>query len=103
MAKLVPTKALALIAAASASVLLASAPASAQTFTQATAGSLTWAKSDAILGGAPSALEGILARQSGLPVPGAAAPLRPGSYSNPPVVTAAIRFGPSPGAISGRP
>ena len=75
------------------------APASAQ----AAAASLVWAKSDAILGGAPSALEAILAQQSGAAVPRRAPALRPASYSRPPVVNAAIRFGPSPGVWNGRP
>lgn len=77
------------------------ARAHAQSVSQAAAGSLTWAKSDAILGGAPSALEAILAKQSGTPLP--ARRLQPASYSRPTVTPAAIRFGPSPGVTSGRP
>ena len=42
-------------------------------------GSLTWSKSEDILG-APSALEAILARQNGISVP-VRAPVQPASYS----------------------
>jgi predicted transglutaminase-like cysteine proteinase len=75
--------------------------ADAQSVSQAAAGSLSWAKSDAILGGAPSALEAILARQSGAAMP--VRKLQPASYSRPSVIPAAIRFGPSSGVTSGRP
>jgi hypothetical protein len=64
MAKHVFPKALAFLAVS----VLSAGPATAQSMTAA-AGSLTWAKSDAILGGAPSALEAILAQQSGAPAP----------------------------------
>ena len=83
---------------------MAPAPALAQAMTSAAAGSLGFSKSDAILGGAPSALEAILARQSGGIVP-ARNPVQPASYSysRPSLVNAEIRFGPSPGVTSGRP
>ena len=85
-------------------VAMAPAPALAQAMTSAAAGSLGFSKSDAILGGAPSALEAILARQSGGIVP-ARNPVQPASYSysRPSLVNAEIRFGPSPGVTSGRP
>jgi predicted transglutaminase-like cysteine proteinase len=103
MAKNPHRKALALVAAAaSASFLLAPTPASAQSFSQAAAGSLSWSKTEAILGGSPSALQAILAEQSGLPRP-ARLPLRPASFSRLPTVTAVARFGPSPGVLNGRP
>src|SRR6476620_11834125 len=99
MAKHLLPKAFALLAFS-----FAPAPAFAQSMVQATAGSLAWSKTDAILGGTPSALEAILAQQSGAPAP-ARVPLQPASYSyaRPPVASAAIRFGPSPGAWNGRP
>src|SRR3954447_9815911 len=96
MAKHVLPKALAFVA-----LSLASTPALAQSVTQAAAGSLTWAKSDAILGGAPSALQAILDRQSGIATPARVA-LQPASYSRP-SVSAAIPVGPSPGVWNGRP
>ncbi|MFC7535880.1 transglutaminase-like cysteine peptidase [Sphingomonas sp. GCM10030256] len=49
-------------------MLLAASPAGAQQFapsSQATRASLTWSKSDAILGGAPSRLAALVAQQSG--------------------------------------
>jgi len=76
----------------------------AQSMSSAAAGSLGWSKSDAILGGAPSALEAILSKQSG----GAMSvrptiPVQPASYSRPPIANAEVRFGPSPGVLNGRP
>jgi predicted transglutaminase-like cysteine proteinase len=89
MAQPVLPKALAFL-----TVLLAPAPAAA--------GSLSWSKSDAILGGEPSALEAILAQQSGGFVT-PRAQVQPASYSRPAVANAAVRFGPSPGVWNGRP
>jgi predicted transglutaminase-like cysteine proteinase len=83
-------------------VATAPAPAFAQAMTSAAAGSLTFSKSDAILGGAPSALEAILAKQSGGIVP-TQSPVQPASYSRPALVNAVVRFGPSPGVTNGRP
>src|SRR4051794_35305579 len=89
MAKHVLPKTLAFLAVA----VAAATPA------QAASGSLSWAKTDAILGGAPSALEATLAQQSGAAAP-TRAPLQPASYSRPAVIPAAIRFGPSPGVLN---
>jgi predicted transglutaminase-like cysteine proteinase len=89
MAKRALPKSLAFLA-----VLLAPAPAAAS--------SLSWSKSDAILGGEPSALEAILAQQSGGFVAPRAA-VQPASYSRPVLANAAVRFGPSPGVWNGRP
>ena len=80
---------------------LTAVPASAQSV--GAAGSLTWSKSEDILG-APSALEAILAKQSGISVP-VRAPVQPASYSysRPAIANAAVRLGPSPGVWNGRP
>ena len=83
-------------------VAMAPAPALAQAMTSAAAGSLGFSKSEAILGGAPSALEAILARQSGGIVPTQGA-VQPASYSRPTLLNAEVRFGPSPGVTNGRP
>jgi predicted transglutaminase-like cysteine proteinase len=83
-------------------VAAAPAPALAQAMTSATAGSLSFSKTDAILGGAPSALEAILASQSGGVVP-VRSLVQPASYSRPPVLNAEVRVGPSPGVWNGRP
>ena len=100
MAKRVLPKALAFLAIS----IMPWGPATAQSVTAA-AGSVTWAKSDAILGGAPSALEAILAQQSGAGV--AVAPpvsIRPASYSRPAAVKATLKSAePSPGVSNGRP
>jgi predicted transglutaminase-like cysteine proteinase len=100
MAKHVLPKALAFLA-----VSLAPTAAIAQSVTQAAAGSLAWSKTDAILGGTPSALEAILAKQSGGGAPTARVTLQPASYSfaRPPVTSAVVRFGPSPGVRNDRP
>ena len=92
---------LSLLAVAAASAAL-SAPVEAQTVPIASAAVRSWSKNDAILGGAPSALQAILAQQSGLPAP-AFAP-RPASYSTP-VLPAVVSDEPavSPGVRSGRP
>ena len=83
-------------------VAMAPAPALAQAMTSAAAGSLGFSKSEAILGGAPSALEAILAKQSGGIVPTQGA-VQPASYSRPTLLNAEVRFGPSPGVTNGRP
>ena len=72
--------------------------------TTGVAGSLSWSKSEAILGGEPSALEAILAQQSGAVV-ARRAPVQPASYSyaRTPKVEAVVRVGPSPGVWNGRP
>lgn len=57
----------------------ASAPVQAQTVPSAAGAASSWSKSDAILGGMPSALQAILAQQSGLPAPQITP--RPASYS----------------------
>ena len=79
-----------------------STPALSQALPIAVSATRSWSKSDAILGGAPSALQAILARQSGLPAP--VATPRPASYSTP-IVPAVIRDEPavSPGVTTGRP
>lgn len=67
------------IAAATIALAVVPAPAIAQSASvQAASYSLTSAKTDAILGGAPSALAAIMAKQGGLPGP---APLQPASLS----------------------
>jgi predicted transglutaminase-like cysteine proteinase len=87
-----------------AAIAMNSAPAGAQSLASATAGSLGWSKSEAILDGAPSALEAILAKQSGRAVAlRAPLPVQPASYSRPPLVSAVLRRGPSPGVSNGRP
>ena len=94
-AQKLPSLAIAAIAAA------VSVPVDAQSVPLASGAVRSWAKSDAILG-APSALESILAQQSGLPAPKAM--LRPASYSTP-VTPAMLRDNAavSPGVTSGRP
>jgi predicted transglutaminase-like cysteine proteinase len=79
-------------------------PAAAEAQSVAVAGSVSWAKTDAFLGGAPSALQAILAQQKGVPI--AARPvLRPASYALPPVTPAVIRDAPAvaAGVTSGKP
>lgn len=68
------------------------------------AGSLSWSKTDAILSGEPSALEAILARQSGAVVARRAS-IQPASYSyaHTSRLDAAVRRAPSPGVWNGRP
>src|SRR3954447_23952381 len=100
MAKPLYCKALAFAAAATATFVLAPAQASAQSMTGT--GMASWAKTDAILSGAPSALQAILSQQSGYPVT-LRATLRPAAYSQPPVASAVLRLGPSAGVLSGRP
>ena len=70
---------------------------------QAASFSLTTAKTEAILGGAPSRLAAIMAQQQGLPAP---APLQPAALRAAPTTTYAVLREASyrsPGAISGRP
>jgi predicted transglutaminase-like cysteine proteinase len=87
--------------AAAASAVLWSAPASAAGVAIAAGSTRSWAKNDAILGGAPSALQAILAQQSGQPVTATPAPA---SYSIP-AMPAVLRSQPkaSAGVLSGRP
>lgn len=87
------------LGASGAALALVPGSASAQTFTAA---SLTWSKSEAILG-APSALQAILAQQHAAPR-GQATGVAPASYSAPPVTSAVLRQLPSDEGIhSGRP
>lgn len=96
---------LSLLAASAAALLVAPAAAAAQAV-PAGLPSIGLAKSDAILGGAPSALAAILARQSGQPAPVAQlASLTPASFRMP-VTQAVVRterplF--APAVFSGRP
>ena len=63
-----------------------------------------WSKSEAILGGQPSALQAILAQQQGIQAPARPA-LQPASYSSLPVVRAVVRdeVPASPAVLSGQP
>ena len=91
--------------AASASVLLAAPTiASAQSLPVGVT-SIGLAKSEAILGGAPSSLAAILAQQSGLPAPAVQPLLQPASYrlSPTPAVVRNSRPLYSPAVLSGRP
>ena len=87
--------------AATAIVAVAATPAFGQSVSISSGATRSWAKSDAILG-APSALEAILAEQSGMPVRKLA--LRPASYSMP-ISPAILRseHAVSPGVTNGRP
>jgi predicted transglutaminase-like cysteine proteinase len=85
--------------AATAVTAVAATPSLAQSVSISSGATRSWAKSDAILG-APSALEAILAEQSGAPARKMA--LRPASYSAP-VGPALLRSDPSPGVTNGRP
>lgn len=84
---------------------LASVPstAAAQSVPAAAATTLGWSKTSAILGGAPSALQAILAQQKGQPA--TLAPVQPASYSAPLLVRPVLRDEPdvSPGVLNGRP
>jgi predicted transglutaminase-like cysteine proteinase len=93
--------------AASAAAFGAASAAQAQSLPSAAPTSLGWSKADAILGGAPSALQAIVAQQQGLPAPKPAS-YRPASYptySYPTVVPAIYpdRAEVSAGVVSGRP
>lgn len=103
MAKAFSPRSLVLLAATAAAASLLASPAGAQAL-PAPAGTPSWSKTDAILGGAPSALQAIVAQQRGIVVP-AAAPVRPASYALPAPVPAIYRDRPaaSPGVLSGRP
>jgi predicted transglutaminase-like cysteine proteinase len=92
------------LAGAASAAASASAAAQAQTAYRAAPTAPNWAKSEAILGGAPSALEAILAQQNGRPAP-VRAQLRPASFSIPQAVPAVVRQGgdAAAGARSGRP
>jgi len=84
---------------AAASAFLASGTASAQSV-PATAASLAWSKTEAILG-APSALQSILAQQHEAE---RAPTVAPASYSLPPMINAVVRSRPADdGALNGRP
>jgi predicted transglutaminase-like cysteine proteinase len=96
--KAFPLRALAWFAASAAATFAAS-PAQAQRF--------GWSKTDAILGGTPSALEAIVAQQQGL-APPKTPTVQPASftaYSRPAIVPAIYRSRPSisAGVTSGRP
>lgn len=80
------------------------APALAQSLPMAGAGTLSFSKTQAILGGAPSALEAIMAQQSGVAAPARAA-IQPASYPRAPIVQATLVKRPdvSPGVTDGRP
>jgi predicted transglutaminase-like cysteine proteinase len=104
--KAFPLRALICLAASNAAFGAASA-AHAQALSSAATASLGWSKTDAILGGAPSALQAILAQQQGLPAPTPAS-YRPPSYPTyfyPAVVPAIYRDRAkiSAGVESGRP
>jgi predicted transglutaminase-like cysteine proteinase len=65
---------------------------------------MRWVKTEAILGGAPSALQAILAQQQGTPLP-ARTELRPAAYAPRPITDAVVREMPqiSAAVASGRP
>lgn len=83
---------------------LAVSPAAAQSTSYAGAGSYAFSKSAAILDGAPSALEAIMAQQSGARAPARPA-IQPASYARPLATPAALWSRPavSPGVSNGRP
>jgi predicted transglutaminase-like cysteine proteinase len=99
MAKHLSAKIWLRLAALTGSFILAPQQASAQMAIPATAG---WTKTDAILGGTPSALQAILAQQSGGGAPSRAL-LQPASFSIVPMIRAIARPASSPAALSGRP
>ena len=90
--------------AAVAAGALTSVPANAQSATAAVGTSVSWAKTQAILGGAPSALQAILMQQRSIAAP-ARAELQPASYAIAPMTQAILRRESpiSPGVASGRP
>src|SRR5690349_6576186 len=99
MARLFPARATLWLAVSTAAVVTAS-PLQAQAF--------GWSKSEAILGGAPSALEAIVAQQQGLPAPKAPsvqpASYQPAAYGDPMVIPAVLRRpAVSPGVLNGKP
>ena len=87
--------------------LAASAAVSFGASSTAHAQAMGWSKTDAILGGAPSALQAIVAQQKGLPAAGPQSvqpsPFAP--YSRPTIAPAMYRARPavSPGVLNGRP
>src|SRR5947208_3370377 len=86
------------LSVASTALVIAPQPAAAATF-----GPVSWAKTDAIQGGAPSALEAILAQQGGQPALARAA-WQPASFSLPQATSAGgDRLTPSAAVLSGRP
>jgi predicted transglutaminase-like cysteine proteinase len=97
---------LSLLAANALALLAAPTIASAQSLPVGVT-SLSLAKSEAILGGAPSSLAAILAKQSGLPAPASfqAAALAPAAGYRPAVTPAVLRTGALyvPAVLSGRP
>lgn len=102
MSQLARTSACALLAIAGAAAM--TSPAVAQSVPLATGGTYAFSKSEAILGGAPSALAAIMAQQSG----SRAAPrpaIQPASYSRPAPQSADYWTHPdvSPGVANGRP
>ena len=96
-----PTRATTQLAAAAACLLVTPTGARAQTAATNAASAIAWSKTEAILG-APSALQAILAQQSGI---SAAPAIRPTSYSLPRPVPAIMRTfsAAGGGALSGRP
>ena len=99
MVQTLRSRALASIAASVAAVALPPSAASAQ---NAVAASVGWAKTEAILGGTPSALQAILAQQQGLPAPSRTP--QPASYKLPEAAPAILeRPAVSEGVLSGRP
>jgi predicted transglutaminase-like cysteine proteinase len=92
-----------LLAAAAAAALSLNGTAQAQSAPLAGGASYSFSKSDGILGGQPSALQSILAQQSGGTAPRPT--IRPASYSRPPMAPAILRLRPaiSPGAFNGQP
>ena len=94
------SRALAFLAATAAG--LVATPAAAQSSPAGALASLSWSKSEAILGG-PSALQAMLAQQGALPP--RVSPIQPASLSRPPVLPAVVRVRPrlAEGVASGRP
>jgi predicted transglutaminase-like cysteine proteinase len=92
------------VLAGAASALLIHTPLHAQALPIAAGASMSFSKSDAILGGTPSALASILAQQSGAPAT-ARAPMQPATYASAPVVPAILRAPQpvSPGVLNGHP
>ena len=91
------------LAVASAALSLAPQAANAQAI-PAVAGSYSWSKTEAILGGAPSALQAMLAQQNALP-PAARIQIPPASLSRPSAYSEIVRrpTSASQAALSGRP
>ena len=99
MVQTLRSRALASISAGVAAIVMQPSAASAQT---AFAASVSWAKTEAILGGTPSALQAIMAQQQGLPAPTRTP--QPASYKLPEAKPAILaRNAVSEGVVSGRP